>query len=175
MPSSYKGVEGITEYAIFEYYFDRLDTATTLINMGKQNNRGVLHVNVPLKAFKADGISQITDGTSSTIVVGEYTTKTGDSHRAFWAYAYWEWSLSSVSLDRPWTLLPDYDECAAIDQAHGGGGNHSTCKRGWSSLHSGGINFLFCDGSVKLLNRNINMNTLGGLATIAGGELLGDY
>jgi prepilin-type N-terminal cleavage/methylation domain-containing protein/prepilin-type processing-associated H-X9-DG protein len=175
MPSNYKGVEGITEYALFEYYFDRVDTATVLVNLNKENNRGLLHVNVPVKGLKAEAFHRITDGTSATISVGEYTTNTGASHRAFWAYAYWEWSLSSVSLDRPWTLLPDYDECAAIDQAHGGGGNHSACKRGWSSLHTAGINFLFCDGSVKLIHRHINMKVLGGLATISGGELLGEY
>ncbi len=174
MPSNYKGVQGVSE---LDHYWDRYDNSGWLVDKGWMDKRGVLHVSRPLKGLKAEAIRHITDGTTNTIVVGEYTTLTGASHRAFWAYTYWEWSLSSVSPGRPWTLLPDYDECAAIDQKpeNGGNGNHSPCKRGWSSLHTAGINFLFCDGSVKLINRNVDTFVLGGLATVSGGELLGAY
>jgi prepilin-type N-terminal cleavage/methylation domain-containing protein/prepilin-type processing-associated H-X9-DG protein len=44
------------------------------------------------------------------------------------------------------------------------------------SYHNSGANFLFGDGSVHFLSKNIDGNTYQYLATIAGGELLtGDY
>ena len=44
-----------------------------------------------------------------------------------------------------------------------------------SSLHLGGINALFCDGSVRFLRNSISPYTWSGLGTRAGGEVLGDY
>lgn len=34
---------------------------------------------------------------------------------------------------------------------------------------------MFGDGSVKGVNKSVDLNTLAALATIAGGEILGDY
>ena len=44
-----------------------------------------------------------------------------------------------------------------------------------SSLHIGGINALFCDGSVRFVRNSISPYTWSGLGTRAGGEVLGDY
>ena len=44
---------------------------------------------------------------------------------------------------------------------------------GARSLHSGGVNAAFCDGSVHTINRSVDMITvLPALATIAGGEVI---
>jgi prepilin-type processing-associated H-X9-DG protein len=57
-------------------------------------------------------------------------------------------------------------DCRPSDQ----GGVH------WSpnfrSLHPGGANFLFCDGSVQYLNETIDMMVYRGLSTIQGGEVV---
>jgi prepilin-type N-terminal cleavage/methylation domain-containing protein/prepilin-type processing-associated H-X9-DG protein len=168
MPSNYKAMEGISQPTL---YFDRFDNATTLVQEGYKNQRGVLHVSVAAVGLTAERVATVTDGLSNTIMVGEYTTSTGFDHRAFWAYSYWEWSMSSVTLGQPRILLPDYNACVAINQD----GGVSPCKRGWSSLHPGGINFLLCDGSVRTIGRDISVDTLGALATIGGGEVVGDY
>jgi prepilin-type N-terminal cleavage/methylation domain-containing protein/prepilin-type processing-associated H-X9-DG protein len=46
---------------------------------------------------------------------------------------------------------------------------------GFKSMHPGGLNFLFGDGSVHFIATDINLNTYRALATIAGSEVIGDY
>jgi prepilin-type processing-associated H-X9-DG protein len=176
MPSNYKAVEGVIPSSPYsDTYWDRWDNAGNLMDAGHKNLRGALHVYRKDKGLVAETISAVTDGLSNTIVVGEYTTTTADSHRAFWAYSYWEWTSSAVVPTKPWTLLASYNDCGAQETLHGGASDWSPCKRGWSSLHGGGINFVFGDGAVRLVNRQIDMNVLAALATIAGGEVVGDY
>ncbi|OWK46334.1 DUF1559 domain-containing protein [Fimbriiglobus ruber] len=43
------------------------------------------------------------------------------------------------------------------------------------SLHTGGINLLFCDGSVKFVSNSITVQTFAALITFSGGEILGDF
>jgi prepilin-type processing-associated H-X9-DG protein len=45
----------------------------------------------------------------------------------------------------------------------------------FKSKHTGGCNFLFCDGSVKFLRETIDMATYKALGSRAGGDLPGDY
>jgi prepilin-type N-terminal cleavage/methylation domain-containing protein/prepilin-type processing-associated H-X9-DG protein len=43
------------------------------------------------------------------------------------------------------------------------------------SAHTGGVNFLFCDGSVHFLRDTIDLTTYKALGSRAGGEVVGDY
>jgi prepilin-type processing-associated H-X9-DG protein len=38
-------------------------------------------------------------------------------------------------------------------------------------MHPGGMNILLCDGSVRFVSFNVDINLLAALATIAGGEV----
>jgi len=124
--------------------------------------KGLLHTVDGLK-LKPESFAAITDGTSHTLAVGEYTTKNTSRRRTFWAYTYGSYNKSdAVAQSR--TFLNDYERCVVL------GSDPEPCKRGWGSFHSGGINFLYCDGSVRLVNTSIDMYLFTDLATIAGGE-----
>lgn len=133
--------------------------------------RGVLHSVGTLRKTVED-MSEIQDGTSNTIMVGEFHTSTENRRRTFWAYTYTSFNQSTVCPEcGSRTLVPDFDECVDI----GGTGGSNACKRGWGSMHSGGVQYLLADGSVRFVSENINMNTLGALATIFGEEVVGDF
>jgi prepilin-type N-terminal cleavage/methylation domain-containing protein/prepilin-type processing-associated H-X9-DG protein len=119
--------------------------------------------------YGKERIASISDGTSNTIAVGEYTTRTDIHRTTFWGYTYTSYNQSEVVLPpQSRQLLPDYNKCVLI----GGVGTSNPCKRGWASFHSGGINFCFADGSVHFISTNVDMLQLAAMATIANGEVV---
>jgi type II secretory pathway pseudopilin PulG len=174
MPGSYRAVSGATygfqnlQTGSGDAYWD--DQGQTSFLMGwRAGFRGPLHAVSAAGGTTQETFSSITDGTSNTLLVGEYVTKTHPSRRTFWAYAYTSYNQSSITIGQSRTLLPDFDQCVAI----GGLGGTNVCKRGWGSLHGAGqINFVLCDGSVRSISPSIDVNfVLPSMATIAGGEV----
>ena len=102
-------------------------------------------------------------------MAGEYTTTTHPRRRTFWAYTYTSYNQSSVTVIQPRILDNNYDRCVAA----GGAGNDNPCKRGWGSMHPGGLQV--CDGSVKFLSYNINFPLFEALSTVRGGEPTEDF
>jgi prepilin-type N-terminal cleavage/methylation domain-containing protein len=129
-----------------------------------QSWKGVLHT-VGTGTLTSEFMAAITDGTSNTLAVGEMTTKTHSNRGTFWAYTYTSYN-SSNAVPESRTLIPDYDKCVAIN----GAGGSNTCKRGWGSLHPGGLQFAICDGSTRFLASTIDMYVWVSLGTIGGGE-----
>jgi prepilin-type N-terminal cleavage/methylation domain-containing protein/prepilin-type processing-associated H-X9-DG protein len=138
---------------------------------GFSGDRGVMHA-CPTNIAGPERFASIIDGTSNTLMVGEYVTKTQPRRRTFWAYAYTSYNESVVTFAQSRTLLPDFDLCNATAP---GGSNQ--CKRAWGSTHSAGmINFAFCDGSVRGISPTIDMvSVMPALATIAGGEVTPNF
>jgi prepilin-type N-terminal cleavage/methylation domain-containing protein/prepilin-type processing-associated H-X9-DG protein len=135
-------------------------------------DRGVMHATDPATAARAERIADITDGTSNTLMFGEYATKNTPGRRTFWAYAYTSYNQSVVTFNAPWALQADFAACAATPPPLNFSGNNQ-CKRAFASFHPGGLNFAFCDGSVHTISRNVDtVYVLPALATIAGGEVI---
>lgn len=43
---------------------------------------------------------------------------------------------------------------------------------GFKSMHSGGLNFALCDGSIRFISNSIDLPTYRGLSTIRKGEVV---
>jgi hypothetical protein len=162
MPGNYRGVGGRSDGS---GWWDNYPQHLSLPRSWK----GVFHVVDGFKVFgkplKQECHAAVIDGTSNTIMVGEYTTRTRIRRRTFWAYSYGSYNKSDV-VPESRTLLADWDRCAAI----GGLGDFQTCNRSWGSFHPGVVNFLLCDGSLRPLPLTINMELFANAATIAGME-----
>lgn len=156
-PGSYRAVTG-RSYDTINY----LDSE--MMTRYKPERRGAIHM-AGVQDYGAETFAHIRDGTSNTLMVGESTTMTNTGYRTFWAYPFAYYTLSGMT-NQPRILLGDYDRCVQA----GGEGGEIPCKRGWGGLHSGGVNFALCDGSVRLISSSIDMDLLGSLTTIAGSE-----
>src|SRR5262249_61342772 len=98
-----------------------------------------------------------------------YMTKTQLDRRTFWAYAYTSYSMSDITIAQSRTLIPDFALCTNTPP-----GGTNQCKRSWGSYHPTGLlMFVWCDGSVRSLSPNIDVNkVLPALGSIAGGEVV---
>ena len=122
----------------------------------------------PRRPRQTEDMQSIIDGTSMTLLVGEYHTVTNNRRRSFWAYSYASYALGTITVGQPRILLPDYLECVRI----GGAGADNPCKRGMASLHPGIIQFCLADCSVRGIATTVNFTVLENLATIAGKEIV---
>lgn len=120
------------------------------------------------RKLKPVSTKNIPDGTSNTLLAGEYQTITNPTpyaRRTLWCYAYTSYNQSS-GINRPWTHHTDYMACVPLD-----GGQHN-CKRSWGSLHAGSvIQFVRCDGALTSISPNIDMELFVNMTTIQGEEL----
>jgi prepilin-type N-terminal cleavage/methylation domain-containing protein len=167
MTSSYRGMGGVGWPRRGEYAYRRQWDSSDILNSAcPRNRKGVFHwigkVNNAPNEYNCETFASIIDGTSNTLAVGEYTTKTTPRRGTFWAYSYTSFALSCMTPESR-TLIPDYDLCARQ-------GDSNPCKRAFASFHPGIIQFMKCDGSVTSISQNINMTTYWNLSTIAGGE-----
>jgi len=142
-------------------------------NSGGLGWRGPMHVKGRFKEDSAEGytlgvesIKNIEDGTSNTLMVGEQTTITQPRRRTFWAYSWGGYNQSQAWMD-PRMFMGDYDKCRTLN----GSGGLRVCMAMWYSFHPGGANFLRCDGSVSVVQFDIDLETFGRLCSIAGGEI----
>jgi prepilin-type processing-associated H-X9-DG protein len=176
MPGSYRCVAG-ADWGGTDWGSDQngpnenWDDATQVANWLMTNrsfSRGVLHA-CPDGIAGPESFASVIDGTSNTLMVGEYVTKTHPSRRTFWAYAYTSYNESVVTYAQTRCLIGDFDLC--VNTAPGGS---NQCKRAWGSGHTAGmLNFAMCDGSVRAISPNVDVNTvLPSLATIQGGEVV---
>jgi len=159
--SSYRAVGGMTDKTSDGNAFWDIQS----VNLAK-NFRGPLHV-TGKAGLNQESLATISDGTSNTLLVGEYATRTHPSRGTFWAYSYTSYAESTITATSGGTvyLLNDYDKCVSS-------GNVDNCKRGFSSFHTNGMNWVMCDGSVRFTAGNLDPVALGAMATINNGEVV---
>jgi hypothetical protein len=130
-------------------------------------------------------LKHITDGTSKTLLIGEYTNGDYNRRRTFWALTYAQYAMSQT-IHQPRVFMNSY--CGGTGTACGTGGciatgetggdfnapnystGHRVCKRSWFSFHPGGMNTVLCDGSGDFISFDIDMRRFAAMGSIAGGE-----
>ncbi len=143
-------------------------------------------------------ITQVTDGTSNTFLLGEAaggfpicdgigcTTPypdglsvhfwlVGGHSQPGWVAAGFVYSGNECSTVERLNKMPVTDSVHAVldtfncTPSYRGGPHHATNFR---SFHPGGANFLFVDGSVRWVKQTISMPTYRALSTIQAGEII---
>jgi len=109
----------------------------------------------------------ITDGTSSTIMMGEVLPSCGDHHRGGWfsTNALWTATTGGINFNTCGKrAIPDNAE-----DCH----DHRVwmTSQAFKSDHPGGAQFVFCDGSVNFLSESINYLTYQQLGSRNDGEV----
>ena len=160
---SYRCVVGRTDDGLSGYSFwDALSPSQTPL---PDSFRGVLHVvGIPDLHWTTETIADVRDGTSNTLMVGEKVFD--DEHvdnGVFWAYSYGYYNAGHA-MPYSGSLLYDTDKCLPTVPTG------SYCVRSFATIHPGGIPFVLCDGSVRSISKNIDIQLFCNLATIAGRE-----
>jgi prepilin-type N-terminal cleavage/methylation domain-containing protein/prepilin-type processing-associated H-X9-DG protein len=130
-------------------------------------NENVMRQGVSLSVMGGpERFADIKDGTSTTFMVGECTFADVPRRATFWAFTYASYNQSSITVE-PRTFTNSYTKCAQTPGRHG----DQLCKAAFGSNHApGGLNFLFCDGSVRFVTNSADVFVLANTATIAGSE-----
>jgi prepilin-type N-terminal cleavage/methylation domain-containing protein/prepilin-type processing-associated H-X9-DG protein len=133
-------------------------------------------------------ITDMTDGTSNTLIGSEIrlapedrsatTQQLGNDLRGRYSNA-WTGNILFSTLNPPNTSVPDaqsvncvlnFPHAPCTNQA-GDPGNALYAR----SYHSGGVNALLGDGSVRFIQNNVNAAVYRALGSRAGGEVPGEY
>ena len=131
--------------------------ATQFGNIARANMRGIYY------AYSTTKIADITDGTSNTIMFGEHTraiesAANGDN-------ISWHWWTSGnygdTICDTFWPINPQKKLPYTCNDNTG----ISNTIGAVSSLHPGGANVAFCDGSVRFMKETIDSWTNVATAT----------
>jgi prepilin-type N-terminal cleavage/methylation domain-containing protein/prepilin-type processing-associated H-X9-DG protein len=118
-------------------------------------------------------IAAVTDGTSNTVLAGEHLpSRAGDSN--FW---FQNGGVHGMTVPLNWnsnTVDPTISGCACNWQASTAplGCRFGAAAKGFVSLHPGGANFAFADGSVRFVKQSISMIVYAALGSRAGGEVI---
>lgn len=125
-------------------------------------------------------ISAVTDGTSNTVLVHHSRLeKTSTSYGGYWGQGLWT-STHALTYDSNPTNGTSYSANWSSTMPNGPATpaqvavNPRQLGYAWSigSLHPGGVNTTFADGSVKFIKNSINPTIWFSLQTLNGGEIV---
>jgi prepilin-type N-terminal cleavage/methylation domain-containing protein/prepilin-type processing-associated H-X9-DG protein len=125
---------------------------------------------------KPPSIAAVTDGTSNTIIVGEVLPSNAADNN-FWMFNG-SYAGTTVPLGfNSNTIVPvaGSQTCSSTGWQNPAalvGCRFGSSAKGFISMHPGGANFAFADGSVHFLKNSINLITYCALGSRAGGEVV---
>lgn len=127
-------------------------------------------------------IAMITDGTSSTLLLGEKyhqdeffdSWTSGNSGMKMHQVSAWAWSGGMKGAAHVFcsSAVPINSSAASFTASANDIGAQDRRFNAWGSGHVGGVCFAFCDGSVRFFSDSLDLVTLARLSTRAGEEVV---
>lgn len=136
-----------------------------------------LSVKGPFILNSRTALNDITDGTSSTLAIAEIRrVKANDSRGALFADSgtnlYSHDFVPNATVDDLTERCVSQPDRGLPCTSNGSSGPHRLTSR---SLHTGGAQGLLFDGSVRFFSENIDLSIWQALASIDGGEVIGEF
>ena len=171
MTGSYKAVTGMiggndSRFRDYNKSFPQLEQL-------RPETKGLIHVTGPQHPPQ-EKLGAVQDGTSNTLMIGEYHTTTDLRRRAMWGVSSAFYAVGALGPQGGTRGLPDHAACAVLIPTS----NANRCNRAFASLHAGGtMNFVLGDGrSVRGVQSTVDLTLWMALGTSLGGEVItGDY
>jgi prepilin-type N-terminal cleavage/methylation domain-containing protein/prepilin-type processing-associated H-X9-DG protein len=119
-------------------------------------------------------ITDVSDGTSNTLMMGEQTLSLYNGVTCSWAYTGWV----SVGIDPvgSWNTTYPAQGLNIWNYNNNPAPNNTPGQRAsWynaASLHPGGVNFVFADGSVHFISQSIDVVSLTYLSRMSDGQVI---
>jgi prepilin-type N-terminal cleavage/methylation domain-containing protein/prepilin-type processing-associated H-X9-DG protein len=129
----------------------------------------------------------ITDGTSNTMMVSECIAGARQpTNYDLRGFSWWAYGATFSGLLTPNSKLPDFMQSqsycpvtlgnnvppCAYNSTNAGASGPGSVVMAARSLHPGGVNMSFCDGSVKFMKNTVNTVVYRGLSSTRGGEVI---
>jgi prepilin-type N-terminal cleavage/methylation domain-containing protein/prepilin-type processing-associated H-X9-DG protein len=138
------------------------------------NPRGIMNLQPSSSVLSLTlGLRDITDGTSTTLLVGEAP----NAYFGIWA-GHKNVMDQSAPLNLSFSLTSAWASCAVTSgqlTTTNGPNGLIGCDAGhqdFHSYHTGGVNFLFCDGSVRFISQYVDDAPFAALFSYRGGEII---